>query len=365
MTLLPDHINISAASEALLGLSRLRPRHGATTLYLLLGNSCTGACAFCSMGSHGGADYLGRTGVRLSRVDWPSRSVNTLLEALERLKASSDLAADNPDDGFISRPGENIMPGRICIQAVRDMKDRVLGLMSLLGKFGVPMSVSAHVQDKFDVDDYIAAGADRVGISLDAASNLVYERIKSSGEAASDAVKTEFDSRMGLIANCAAAWPGKITTHLIRGIGEGEQEFFETMATLIEWGAEVGLFAFTPLPGTPMSNSPRPDIASYRRLQLARFLMAESILARDEVVLSRGVISDLSLSENQKNIISVAIENNSLALAFRTSGCPQCNRPYYNEGVMEVPYNYPVQPDASSLRSAIEMTGLSALTSLF
>ena len=43
------------------------------------------------------------------------------------------------------------------------------------------------------------------------------------------------------------------------------------------------------------------------------------------------------------------------AEAFRTSGCPGCNRPYYNERPGQIPYNYPRPPTPAELADAVAM----------
>ena len=47
-----------------------------------------------------------------------------------------------------------------------------------------------------------------------------------------------------------------------------------------------------------------------------------------------------------------------LAQAFQTSGCPGCNRPYYNERPGHVPYNYPRPLNADEAAEALRATGL-------
>jgi biotin synthase len=37
-----------------------------------------------------------------------------------------------------------------------------------------------------------------------------------------------------------------------------------------------------------------------------------------------------------------------------TTGCKECNRPYYNERPGQIPYNYPYKPTEEEIQKAIE-----------
>lgn len=337
---LPEKLNISSASESLLGLSSLRPKRPTTTVYLLLGDGCTGSCGFCSMGSHRGLERPKQGSVRLSRVDWPSRPTEVVLEALKGLAAASE-------QGF--RP-------RVCLQAVQDRRDQVLALLQQILPFGFTVSVSAHVRHRGDVEDYISAGADRVGISLDAATWETY-RMRKRPDLSSDEAQASFVERIELILQCAQDFPGHITTHLIRGLGEDEADFFRTLSRLTARGALVGLFAFTPLPATPMQDSPRPDPGSYRRIQLASFLLSAGFPEECFSLRDRR-IADLLLTREQRDRLIAMISDGTLRHAFRTSGCPDCNRPYYNDSPMETPYNFAGPLTSAEFTAALYLADL-------
>jgi biotin synthase-related radical SAM superfamily protein len=40
---------------------------------------------------------------------------------------------------------------------------------------------------------------------------------------------------------------------------------------------------------------------------------------------------------------------------FETSGCPGCNRPYYNESTRGPMYNHPVALDTKQIQGAIDL----------
>ncbi len=153
---------------------------------------------------------------------------------------------------------------------------------------------------------------------------------------------------MQLLEDLARCYPGQISTHFIAGLGETEEEMVRAMYRAIASGITVALFAFTPVRGTLLEHRSPPDLAFYRRMQLARFLMQERGARPEDFRFGRGGIESLG--------IDVGIED--LALAFRTSGCPDCNRPYYNERPDETPYNYPRPLETSEVVEAARSTGI-------
>jgi biotin synthase len=96
-----------------------------------------------------------------------------------------------------------------------------------------------------------------------------------------------------------------------------------------------GLFAFTPVTGTVLAKREPPDIQRYRRIQVARYLMLNKVVRYD----------DMKFDEN--GLTSHGVNEQTLACIVRTgkpfltSGCPDCNRPYYNERPGGTMYNYP------------------------
>jgi len=77
------------------------------------------------------------------------------------------------------------------------------------------------------------------------------------------------------------------------------------------------LFAFTPVRGIRL-NTGSPDLLVYRRAQIIRFVVDEGI--------------------DPKRLFA---EPELIKRALLTSGCPDCNRPFYNERPRGPMYNYP------------------------
>ena len=131
-----------------------------------------------------------------------------------------------------------------------------------------------------------------------------------------------------------------VSTHLIIGLGETEKEAIQFLQKFHDLNIIVGLFAFTPVKGTPLENHPQPDIDSYRRIQLARYLInagktsfSKMVFGREKKVKDRVLDYGVRKEEIQQII--------TYGKPFRTSGCPHCNRPFYNESPGKDLYNFP------------------------
>ncbi|MCK5744094.1 MAG: radical SAM protein, partial [Caldisericia bacterium] len=135
---------------------------------------------------------------------------------------------------------------------------------------------------------------------------------------------------------------GKIATHLIAGLGETDRQLVELSRELMKSNIIVSLFAFTPIKGTRLENSPRPTLDRYRRLQVALALIRNS----QEKVIKYDSDGNIINLENYKNILKPS--------DFQTPGCDGCNRPYYNERPGGVIFNHPNPPDLKEIFKEIK-----------
>jgi len=98
------------------------------------------------------------------------------------------------------------------------------------------------------------------------------------------------------------------------------------------------LFAFTPIPGTALENNPQPTLNHYRRIQLAHYILANRKTRLEKMEFDlEGKLENFGI---HKEMLLEIIDNGK---PFLTSGCPGCNRPYYNESPGGPLYNYPRQ----------------------
>jgi biotin synthase len=228
---------------------------------------------------------------------------------------------------------------RCCLQVTVSPSalHRAMEIAARLGR-RLPVSVSV-VASPAQVKELLDSGAERVGLSLDAANEEAYRRAKGA----------DLHTALAIIQEAARLCPGRITTHLVVGLGETEEEMVHMVALLLGWGVTPSLFAFTPIRGTAMQDELPPSLESYRRLQVVRHLLVQRASS----------VEDLSFSEKGR-IVSFGLPTSELETvladghAFQTSGCPGCNRPYYNEPPRGPLYNYPRRLTITELSDALK-----------
>ncbi len=308
-------MRISAGTAACLGLSTNRMDAYPTTAYLLCGKQCRMNCAFCPQGGTQNSVLK-----RLGRVSWPEYAWPAVKKALERA----------------SQHGVR----RICLQSVRH-DDGIATLLRTVERVkalsALPLSLSAWIKDEKEAEALIQAGVDRLSIALDVANADLYEKLKGGS----------FAGRLALLLNCAQKIPGKMSTHLICGLGESEEETLVLVERLLREKITVALFALTPLKGTALEQAKPPPVEVYRRIQAAHYLLLNRQASLEAFNFSGGQLCSFGLPNERLKAI---LEDGE---AFRTTGCPECNRPYYNERPGGLIYNYhrplSVQESAAAL----------------
>ncbi|MDZ4132182.1 MAG: radical SAM protein, partial [Dethiobacteria bacterium] len=188
----------------------------------------------------------------------------------------------------------------------------------------LPLSLSAWIRNAEEAAALVEAGVDRLSVSLDVVNSQAHEKLKGSS----------LQDRLGLLLNCAEKLPGRMSTHIICGLGETEEEALTITNLLLKAAVTVALFAFVPLKGTALEKAESPPITSYRRLQAGHYLLCKKAAELASFRFEAGRLTAYGLSAEMLNII---LGDGS---AFQTSGCPDCNRPYYNERPGGMIYNY-------------------------
>lgn len=314
-------LRLSAGTAAVLGLRGGRGKDAPTTGYLMVGDQCPRNCAFCTQarGSSAGSG-------RLSRVTWPEYELEAVLPALVSACQSGSLK-------------------RICIQTVAgdEAVHQLAGLVPVLrASSGVPVSASVYVRDIETFRSLMDAGLERAALALDASTGEIYAAAKGGS----------FAAARELLAGAAAEYPGRVSTHLIAGLGETEQELLSQLQWCLDRQVLVGLFAFTPVPGTGLADRRPPEMAVYRRLQAAAHLMRLGECSAQQLSFdSLGRLSGLGPGIGIDKLRQLLTDGE----AFRTSGCPECNRPYYNEKPGQIPYNYARSLSPDEARAATDL----------
>jgi lipoyl synthase len=311
---LPQRIRVSVGSAIVLGLLEGKLNAEPTTAYFMTykAGKCTANCGFCSQArsSKSKAELL-------SRVTWPTFQTGSVLQKLE----------STVEQGRIRR---------VCIQALNypDVFKHLTALVSSVKQHTkVPVSVSCQPSNSEDIRCLAEAGANRIGIALDAATEKLFDHVK--GESTDSPYRWEKMFRQ-LSEAVEIFGKGKVSTHLIVGLGETENEAVSLIQRCVDMGVSPALFAFTPVRGTKMETKPQPRIEVYRRIQLARHLIVHGHARSEDMRFDRfGCLADYGVDEDTLTWIVEA------GTPFRTSGCPNCNRPFYNEKPSGPIYNYP------------------------
>ncbi len=310
----PPQIRVSSGTAIVLGLLRGKLDAAPTTAYLMTyhARKCAANCGFCPQArtSTSKADLL-------SRVAWPAYPSDTVIEKLKAAVAEAKLK-------------------RVCVQTLNypaAFAEVAAFVKNLKRQVTVPVSVSCQPLNSQNLWLLAEAGVDRVGIALDAATESLFEKVK--GASAGGPYKWR-DVHTMLRVAVGVFGEGNVSTHLIVGLGETEKEFTQAVQDCVDTGVLPALFAFTPINGTRLADQPQPKLDAYRRIQLARHLVVNGLTRFDDMQFDQdGRIIDFGVSKPRLHRI---VGSGS---PFRTSGCPACNRPFYNEMPSGPMYNYP------------------------
>jgi len=326
---LPQHVRVSAGSAIVLGLLNAKLDAPPTTVYLMTykRGKCSANCSFCpqAKGSQSRTDML-------SRVSWPIYLTKHVINRIDRT--------------FKEAKTE-----RVCIQALNypQVFFHLQALANAIHKQScIPISVSCQPLQRKNIVQLAEAGIERIGIPLDAATEEIFTRIKGSSTGGFYSWKDQWKL---LNEGVGVFGKGKVSTHLIVGLGETEKHMIKTLQQCVDMAVLPGLFAFTPIPGTGLANEPQPPIEKYRRIQVARYLIMQGTARYEDMSFDEK--EDLSEFGVDDQILLQVVEKGE---AFLTSGCPDCNRPYYNEKPRGLMYNYPrkLSPDdVSSIKKQL------------
>jgi biotin synthase len=197
----------------------------------------------------------------------------------------------------------------------------------------VPISVSCLPTNNKHIRLLHAAGVDRIGIAIDAASQKLFAEIKRPGANRSSSWQGQFAKIREAVK---VFGEGNVSTHLIVGLGETEKEIASLIQECVDMTVLPALFAFTPIRGTALENRVQPAFIVYRRVQLARYLIVNKTVRFSDMTFGDdGKIRSFGVEKEEFNHI---VEDGK---PFLTSGCPSCNRPFYNEKASGPLYNYP------------------------
>lgn len=328
----PEYVRLSLAAAMTLGFvpgwfyrnARLR----CVNLLLTYADGCKANCAFCGLA---GEKFKSPADRKFIRVPWKTFSTRDVIEAIKHA----------PDD-----------VGRVCVSMVTHprCKEDTLKICRVVatetGK-SVSLLISPTLLKKQDLEEMKEAGADRVGVAIDAATPEIFERLR--GKPVKGPHRWEHYWKI-YEQSLEVFGKGMAGVHLICGLGETEKELAQAIWRARSLGGCTHLFSFFPEKGSRMADSPSPPIGAYRRIQLVRWLIDGDRTTFDALAFdSKGRIREFGLPERD---LSEVISSGS---PFETSGCPgpdgrvACNRPYGNEKPGPDIRNFPFMPEEDDI----------------
>jgi len=324
---LPSLIRVSIGSAIHLGLASGAMDAAPTTAYLLtyVEGKCVANCAFCAQ-----ARESSSRGDMLSRVTWPPFPTKDVVDAVARSWNRGKLQ-------------------RTCIQTVNHptvFVETLATVRAIRDAAAMPVSVSCMPFSRVEMERLRDAGVERMGIPLDAATVELFDRVK--GRAAGGPYR--WDDHMGALGDAVSVFGrGRVSTHLMVGLGEVDRDLLGMVQAMIDMGVYPALFAFTPIAGSRLESKPQPDLRRYHRIQLAHYLITTGVSTFGGMVFdSEGGLTSFGVGEGLLREVA------GTGLPFMTSGCPGCNRPYYNERPGGKLFNYPARPKAEETAKIME-----------
>ncbi|TFF91091.1 radical SAM protein [Candidatus Thorarchaeota archaeon] len=322
-----EKVRVSVGTAMRLGLVEAPPQPSFTTAFLMTYHPtrCSANCAFCPQARESSA-----SADRLSRISWPEYGLQEVLD---------------------SWPIRNDFE-RVCIQTLcyDDVVDDVVEIAEQASKVSqAPISTAVPPLSSEDMKRLRDSGIEDIGIALDACTPRIFARTK--GEETGSTYR--WSTHLGSLRDALQVFgPGHVTTHLIVGLGETEEEASDFIFDMAELGVTVGLFAFTAVDGTNLRQMPSPELDSYRRIQVVRYLVERGQIERKQVQAKPDGKITISLDTDQ------LVQHLGSGNAFRVSGCKGCNRPYYNESPRGPMYNYHRDLSEEEVAQAMEEAGV-------
>jgi biotin synthase len=334
----PEYIQTSLAASLTLGFQpgsfHRNAKLKGLNLLLHYDEGCLGKCHFCGLSKSRQEGPKGKTFIR---VDWP---LYPLEEIIEGTKGKDQIH-------------------RVCISMIthpKALEDTLYVIQRLRKETDLFISVLISPTLIRHKDSLVAmrkAGADRVGIAIDAATPQLFDQLRGKGVGGPHQWDHYWDVTDMVVSVFGRFYVG---IHLIVGLGETEKEMVEAIQRGQDVGAYTHLFSFFPEKGSPMEKHSSPPLDQYRRIQLARWIINESL----------GSAGGMKFDENGR-VIDFGMDIESLIQIgepFMTSGCPgrdgkvACNRPYGNERPSSPIRNFPFMPEPEDIEEIKMQMGI-------
>lgn len=303
-------------------------------LLLTYTEGCYANCAYCGLARKREGKYEKKSFIH---VDWP---MHPTAEIIQRIDERADRIK------------------RTCISMItnkRSVGDTIEITGELRRHTPVPVSVLASptIITRTEIQAFKDAGADMIGIAIDAATTELFEKLRGRGVKGPH----KWEAYWQRVRESVEVFgPQNVGVHLVTGLGETEREMLSTMQRVRDYGASTHLFSFLAEPGSAMQEEPQPPLSQYRRIQLGRYLIDNGIAGVGQFAFDdSGRLTSFGTDQAKLDEVIDSGE------PFRTSGCAgedgevACNRPYANTIIPEI-RNYPFKPreqDVTEIRGQL------------
>jgi biotin synthase len=331
----PEQVRLSLAAAMTLGLaggSFFRgARLGCINLLLTYPGGCRANCSFCGLARENRPQQGDPRYEKFIRVSWKSY---TLDEVLQRC-ASAPPWVERVCVSMITHPRAKDDTLEVCRRA------------RAATSLPVSLLIAPTLLKEDDLKDMRQAGADRVGVAVDAATPELFASLRGrpvGGPHDWGHYWRTFEQALEVFGQ------GMAGVHLIYGLGESERELVLAMDRAKGLGGGTHLFCFFPERFSALASVPQPPASGYRRVQMARWLIDQGLARAAGMAFDQeGRVIDFGVSSE------VMAEALTSGRPFMTSGCPgasgevACNRPFGNEKPGPDLRNYPFALDPSDL----------------
>ncbi len=337
----PDWVRISYASALALGFKSGRFTHpfdfGGINLLLTYDEGCRSDCGYCGLARSRQGAYEDKSFIR---VEWPLVATDELVERMaERESALKRLCISMVTHGYAYRD---------TLEITRRIRRRVGTPLSLL--------VAPPTLNEERLKELKGAGADMIGIGLDAVTEDLFRQIRSDVPRGG----LKWANYWQIVDQARDAFgPWKVNCHTLVGLGETDRDLMAIFERLLRRQIFSYLFCFNPEPDSAMAEHPKPSVRRWRRVQLAKFLLEECGL--EPPAFDYDDAGALAGIRAPAELVGQVIRDGH---AFMTNGCPGaggepgCTRPMGSWRPSEAPRDYPWQPsedDYAAIRSELAL----------
>jgi biotin synthase len=323
----PDWVRISYASALALRFKSgqfVRPfDFGGINLLLNYEEGCRSDCGYCGLAVSRRGAYEDKSFIR---VEWPLVETDELVERLARYR-----------DRLTRLCISMVTHGRAyqdTLEIARRIQQRVAAPLSIL--------VAPPTLNQERLAALKAAGADMIGIGLDAVTEELFRSTRSDVPSGG----LSWANYWQIVHQARDLYgPWRVNCHTLVGLGETDRDLMETFERLLDRQIFSYLFCFNPEPDSRMAEHPKSAISRWRRIQLAKFLLEECGIDRSAFGFDDQ--GDLRRICAPPELVYRVVGE---GYAFMTNGCPGaagepgCTRPMGSWRPGEETRDYPWRP---------------------